>query len=174
MVEAARLIALQAHADQRYGVHPYSVHLEAVVAILQNEFAFAVHSQARDELIAAAWLHDAFEDTALTADDLCGYVSNVTLALVTACTDGPGANRAQRKRRPYALIPLMPNAILVKLADRIANAEASKQHGPPRLLEMYRDEHAAFCERLRFAPVTAAFANHRLWERLGAALGDER
>ena len=46
------------------------------------------------------------------------------------------------------MIPKAPDAILVKLADRIANTEASRAGAKRPLLGMYRKEHASFKARL--------------------------
>ncbi|MFT4980087.1 MAG: (p)ppGpp synthase/HD superfamily hydrolase [Myxococcota bacterium] len=140
-ISRARALAAAVHAGQRYGTSPYTVHLAAAVAVLER-FGFT-----DPELLAAAWLHDALEDTALSRETLAAQLGDRVASLVDAVTDGPGTSRAERKARPYSLIPLTPDAILIKLADRIANVE-SAQTSKPRLLAMYRLEQLTFRSKL--------------------------
>jgi len=156
----AREYAVEAHRGQQYGTKPYHVHLDAVVEVLRR-FGH------RDlETLAAGYLHDVLEDTETEFHALSREFGEVVAALVDACTDGAGANRAERKERPYRLIPKTPGALLVKLADRIANVEASRESGS-RLLSMYRKEHPEFERRLR-----GPSAAEPMWAHLGSILED--
>lgn len=146
-VERARDIALVAHGSQRYGSQPYRVHLEAVHGVLLR---FGVGDET---LLAAAWLHDVLEDNrSVSRLDLERSFPEVIVAIVDACTDGEGESRAARKERSLRLIPLTRNAIVVKLADRIANVEACIQDGDQSRLAMYRDEHGTLSRALRASP----------------------
>ncbi|NJK44821.1 MAG: hypothetical protein HC933_11530 [Pleurocapsa sp. SU_196_0] len=62
----ARTLALEAHADQRYGDQPYVVHLERVVSVLE-QFGVTPETSSGEALLCAAWLHDSLEDTNLEA-----------------------------------------------------------------------------------------------------------
>ena len=138
LVERARRLALAAHGEQRYGADPYRVHLEHVVEVL-GRFA---HD---DVMRAAAWLHDTVEDTPLTLEEVTREVGPEVAAIVAAVTDEPGANRKARKAATLGkLAAASPAARAVKLADRIANVEASIAHGRGDLCAMYAGEHAAF------------------------------
>lgn len=162
LVETARSMATKAHATQRYGDLPYTVHLGDVVEVLRRfELADDV------ELIAAAWLHDAVEDTELTVPQVRAVLGERVASLVDAVTDGPGANRRERKARPYTMIPKTPGAIAVKLADRIANVESARR-SRPRLLAMYRKEHSTFREKL-YRPGQADV----LWDHLDRIIHEE-
>lgn len=141
LVPSARALALSAHGAQRYGEEPYEVHLAAAVAVLER------HGLTDPELLAAAWLHDSIEDTELSRAAVAETAGERVAAMVDAVSDGPGDNRKQRKQRPYRLIPQTPGAVLIKLADRIANVEAAVGRRPG-LLAMYRKEHARFRELL--------------------------
>ena len=56
-------LALAAHADQPYGLRPYSYHLRKVREALKR-FGFAQRDSIRGARLAmAAWLHDILEDT---------------------------------------------------------------------------------------------------------------
>lgn len=145
----ARHLALRSHAGQLYGDRPYSVHLEAVQDVLAR---FGI----RDEVVrAAAWLHDVLEDNPnVRREDLERTLPEAVVAIVDACTDGAGESREARKERPLRLIPKTPNAVLVKLADRIANVEASIHDHHDGRLAMYRNEHGTFMDALRESPST--------------------
>jgi len=164
IVAKARLFAQMAHGSQQYGtVGPYSVHLEDVERVL------AQYTQS-DDLKAAAWLHDVIEDTEYKSLEGHGFPDYV-VELVQAVTDEPGKNRKERKAATYKKIIDVPDAVVLKLADRIANVEACrKNNNNPNLLAMYRSEHPAFLAALRDAPVTRVKDIRVMWDRLITAL----
>lgn len=125
------------------------MHLEAVQAVLAR---FGID----DEVVrAAAWLHDVLEDNPnVHRADLERSLPEDVVAIVDACTDGEGQSREERKMRPLRLIPQVHNAVLVKLADRIANVEASIEDHHDDRVAMYRLEHDTFVESLRESPST--------------------
>lgn len=139
-VGQARRLALRAHRGQLYGLRPYRTHLEAVVQTLER------HACTTPVLLATAWLHDALEDTDLTADEIEQRCGVAVRTLVEAVTSRVG-NRRTRTDRLLAQLKAQPMAIPVKLADRIANVEACRRTADPRV-EMYRKEHPLFTEAL--------------------------
>jgi guanosine-3',5'-bis(diphosphate) 3'-pyrophosphohydrolase len=149
-VQRARALALRAHADQHYGDQPYLVHLEHVVDILER-FGVTTETANGEALLCAAWLHDTLEDTQLEATVIAS-IDAVTLDLVQRVTDEPGASRGERKERTYPKIAAQPLAVVLKLADRIANVSAcleSDTERATRKLEMYRGEYPKFRAALR-------------------------
>lgn len=162
LTERAREYAVMAHRGQEYGTKPYHAHLDAVVRVLRR------FGHCDQETVAAGYLHDVLEDTDVTPDALAREFGDSVAAVVDACTDGDGANRKERKERPYRLIPGVPGALLVKLADRIANVEESAASNPG-LLQMYRKEHREFERRLR-GPTAA----EPMWRRLESLLKEGR
>lgn len=140
MIERAKTYAEKAHKGQNYGPSekPYTYHLEKVVGVLRR---FGIEDM---DILSAGWLHDILEDTETTFENLMDEFGSRVATLVDAVTDGPGPTRTQRKLRPYRLIPLCPGALELKLADRIANLEASLDEGHTRLLERYAKEHVGF------------------------------
>jgi (p)ppGpp synthase/HD superfamily hydrolase len=149
LVARARELAVRAHAGQRYGQHGYVVHLQAVHDVLVR---FGISDE---NVLAASWLHDVLEDNPrIHRADLERSFPEAVVVLADACTDGPGATREERKQRPLALIPQTPNAVLVKLADRIANVEASLRDSDAARLSMYRGEQASFAAALRDSPAS--------------------
>ncbi len=141
LLERARRLALAAHGDQRYGKQPYRLHLEHVEEVVRRF--------AHDEvMLAAAWLHDTVEDTSLTTLEVEREVGTEVAAIVAAVTDEPGESRKARKAATLVKLAAAGAAArAVKLADRIANVEASIAHGRGDLYAMYAmyaGEHAAF------------------------------
>ncbi|MFE7722645.1 HD domain-containing protein [Nocardia rhizosphaerihabitans] len=151
----AREFAVEAHGDQRYGDHPYITHLAAVRAVL-DDFGY------NGSLAVAAWLHDVVEDTPVTAEEVESRFGREVLDLVWAVT-GIGPDRKARNLDAFSKITAHPPAVILKLADRTANAEAS----PPgsSWMGMYRTEHPTFKAHLGGLladdPTVA-----RMWERL--------
>lgn len=149
----ARDFALAAHGDQTYGNKPYGSHLASVAQIMRG-FGFD------GNWIEAAWLHDVLEDTSVSFDDLRQEFGDVVAQTVFACT-GIGPNRAARNRCIYERIRKNPQAACVKVADRIANVEASGSKSPQR--EMYLRERKAFQRNV------ACWAPDEMSDRLNAA-----
>lgn len=156
LVTRARVFATEAHEGQKYGSEPYEVHLSAVVNILTDS------GVTDPEVLAAGWLHDVLEDTSRSLFTLyrSGFSARVN-RLVIACT-GVGQTRKARVQNIYDKIAKMPEAAVVKLADRIANVEAAAPGS--RHLARYRAEQQAFAAIIR-PHVPAA-----MWGRLEAAL----
>jgi (p)ppGpp synthase/HD superfamily hydrolase len=148
--QAAARIAEQAHQNQKYGALPYRVHLEAVQKVLER-FGYLVNPHSFDPQVAqvrvAAWLHDVLEDTVLSASNLEYHVGPEITDLVQRVTDEPGRNRKEKKLATYPKIKGNYYATVLKLADRIANVEASKQmkaEGNKNLYLMYFKEYPDF------------------------------
>lgn len=163
LVTAARKLAYDAHRDQRYGDKPYAAHLLAAANVL---FEFSCWTL---ELLAAAWLHDSIEDAGLTRERIAEICNERVAELVWRVTDEPGKNRRERKTATYPKIAADPQAILIKLADRIANVRACLA-GNSKLLAMYRKEYPAFAAALRdSSPVTGK----AMWTWLDEAMKGE-
>ncbi len=170
-LELAQMIAESAHCNQTYGEgQPYTIHLAEVVQILR-EFGHGSHT----ELLQAGWLHDTLEDTQHTVKVLidCG-ISVYAVALVDAVTNQSGKNRAERHALTYPRIARMPDAITLKLADRIANVRAATRK-QSSLLDMYRKEYPGFKDALRwkywnFFHETSGLFNEEMWAELDRLL----
>jgi hypothetical protein len=141
---AARKLATEAHGFQKYdsGTEPYVVHLAEVRDVLV-EFGWGGDT----ELLVAAWLHDIVEDTRVTRASIEEQFGGRVGKLVWSVT-GEGKTRRERNEDAYAKMVEHPDSIILKLADRIANARASKQTSPDDLFLMYKSEHEAFKGRL--------------------------
>ena len=121
LILRAAAFAARAHAGQRrnYTGLPYIVHPARVagrVGILPN---------AKDEMVAAAYLHDVLEDTTTTAAELeqeFGPQVTYYVEWLTNKSKGTGLPRAERKRMDREHLRDAPFEVKqIKLIDRIDN-----------------------------------------------------
>lgn len=131
-LQQAQTFARRAHEGQKYGTDPYIVHLQAVEQVMRR---FGV---TEDALLAAAWLHDVLEDTNVTQEALSQVFPASVVVPVSLVTEPKGKNRIERHAATYPRIKSDPRAILLKLADRIANFESGGK------TDMYIMEYAGF------------------------------
>ena len=157
-----REFAIRAHGKQKYGNHPYSVHLDHVQKIL-NQSAYA----SEQTLSTAAWLHDVVEDTEVSISEIALNFGPEVADIVLRVTDEPGSSRKERKLKTYPKIKGHREATIVKLCDRIANVEASL--GVSQKLHMYQSEYVEFRANL-FVPELA----NDLWLQLDSLLSPQR
>ncbi len=134
LIVTAQCVAIHMHGDQMYGDRPYSRHLYDVTNLLVNDGA-----NANAEMVAAGWLHDTVEDTALTIEAIDVIFGDGVANLVWAVT-GVGKNREERLASVVEKIPTVPGAGRLKLADRLANVRASIREGRKDLFLMYQKE----------------------------------
>ena len=128
----ARLVALRAHGLQPYDeIFPYEKHLDDVVDVLKR-FGFS------GRFIVAAYLHDSIEDGALSYNKIKHHFGFEVAEIVYCVTDELGRNREEKKRKTLPKTASNLDAIIVKLADRIANLE----HGGK--VDMYQKEYEEF------------------------------
>ncbi len=150
-LKQARIFCTKAHGSQGYGstsvddggmdgFHPYSYHLRQV-----EQFAIAFGFGNDFSIRKAAWGHDVLEDTKTTKPDLlrAGF-SLYEVALIDAVTDGIAPTRHERKLEAYRKINLTPNAVIVKLCDRIANVSHALKAGEDRKYNLYVEEQTLF------------------------------
>jgi (p)ppGpp synthase/HD superfamily hydrolase len=169
IAERARAFAVEAHAADRYGDAPYSVHLDAVAAVLRAA------GFCDDEDLAVGYLHDVIEDTGTSEATLAALFGAEVAAAVAFCTDAPGPDRTTRKGATFARMKasLATDAVgawrgcRVKVADRLANVLASVRDAPEKLA-VYRSEQPAFRDAL-YRPG----ACDALWEALETALASD-
>lgn len=163
MKTEARTFAIRAHADQKYGDRPYSFHLDAVADLA------APHGE---EAVVVAYLHDSVEDTSTTLNEVEALFGAKVAACVGLLTDEPGANRTERKAKTYAKLARVRGeselALVVKVADRLANVRACVTDRKRSLWEIYRGEHATF----RAAAYRTGHCDS-LWFELDSLLADE-
>lgn len=159
--------AARLHAEKGvlYGGKPYFVHLKAVDDVLVR-FGFSdPENPVHQCLRLAAYSHDLLEDVGLHPATLRVLQGPDVLGLVEAVTSSAGANR---KERVAGTLPKTraagPFAVLLKVADRIANVEACTTGD--RLWTMYRSEYPAF----RLALYLPGEPAERMWAHLDKLL----
>lgn len=153
----ARLVAIQAHGNQTYdGIFPYVKHLDDVVAVIKK-FGFS------GKFIVAAYLHDVIEDGAISYNKVKTHFGTEVAEIVFCVTDEMGRNRKEKKAKTLPKTASNSDAIIVKLADRIANIE----HGGK--VDMYIKEYDEFCKYLRHD--NQSNSCKEMWSRLDELLG---
>lgn len=150
LVRRAFLLAYSAHGPQKYGEKaPYLVHLFDTYNVLLR------YGHDRSELLAAALLHDAIEDTPTNYSQVLQATNKEVAEIVYACTDELGRSRKERKVRTLKHLHAWTThsgeaALTVKLADWIANVQASLREDEAKL-QMYAKDWPEFSDfRERF------------------------
>lgn len=153
-----REFAITRHGDQKYGEAPYAVHLDDVAVLVQPYGPTAV---------TVAYLHDVIEDSPTTLSEVRDAYGVLVADCVDLLTDPPGVNRRERKMALFARLKEVRGvtelALVVKVADRLANLQACIEGKNLSLLQMYLNEHAAFQEAV-FRPGLC----DDLWGRISA------
>ncbi|MFE6890738.1 HD domain-containing protein [Streptomyces sp. NPDC057694] len=110
-------LARQAHATQTDKAgHPYTEHLQAVADGVKAH-------NGTEEQIAAAWLHDAIEDNALSEEWLTtAPLTDHTKAMIRALTKQKGEDPETYAHRILAT----PGARLIKEADLAHNTNPAR------------------------------------------------
>jgi (p)ppGpp synthase/HD superfamily hydrolase len=156
VIARAATLAEEIHAGQKYGEKPYTEHLQDTFTVLAHACGHGRVTEPDTEswrfACAAAWLHDALEDTNTSWDVIAERVSPRVAVLVEAVT-GRGTSRRNRLNDIAEKIERLPDlereqATAIKLADRIANVEACWATRDKRLF-MYEREYTSFQRLLR-------------------------
>lgn len=153
--QEARMVAILAHGNQRYDeIYPYEKHLDDVVEVLKR-FGFS------GKFIVAGYLHDVIEDGALSYNKLKKHFGYEVAEMVYCVTDELGRDRKEKKIKTLPKTASNPDAIILKLADRIANIE----HGGK--VDMYAKEYDEFKGVLVLNTPTDG---KRMWDHLDSLL----
>lgn len=137
--------ASKAHKDSNhlYDKLPYSVHL-AMVANTAFKFRDLLPEKDQLEVQAACWTHDTIEDCRQTYNDVLSATSKMVADITYALTNEKGKTRKERANSKYYQgIRMTEYAVFVKLCDRIANVEYSKEKASP-MFEKYKAEYYEF------------------------------
>ncbi len=122
--EAYHLANASHEGQNRDEGQPYITHPIGVALILASELGFF-----RDvEMVVAALLHDAVEDSALSLDDITPTFGSVITTLINGVTKVDGAHTRSRSARRTATLQRLftaaredPRVLILKLADRVHN-----------------------------------------------------
>lgn len=143
--------AMEAHSTQerQYTELPYIFHPVAVAETLR-EVGF------RDEVTAAAMLHDVLEDTPVGFGELIQAFPNTVSHLVVELTDvyvpGTSENRASRKQlERKRLAKVSPDAQSIKVADLIDNTPSIAEFASLGFARLYLNEMRALLNVLKEA-----------------------
>lgn len=160
----AKKFAEEKHGNQKYGDAPYIHHCLSVADVVCR----FIPNPGRVLLISAL-LHDILEDTATSYSDVNKKFGVEVAEVVYALMDEKGRNRAEKKRKTYPGIRENKNAIIIKVADRIANLEHGISKGEAGFVKMYAGEQQDFEENLRLH-------NHipEMWDYLNRILKEAK
>ncbi len=151
-VDPARLLkalafAADKHRDQRRkdaGASPYINHCIAVATVLALEGGVT-----DQELLIAAILHDAVEDTRTTFAELQECFATSVASLVRELTDDKSLPKAERKRLQIEnAASLSPRAKLLKIADKICNVRDIRDCPPSDWSIERRREYLTWAEQV--------------------------
>jgi (p)ppGpp synthetase, RelA/SpoT family len=132
--------AAQLHEGQlRASGEPYILHPAWVATILRD-------LGAEPEVIAAGFLHDVIEDTAITGDQLEAEFGKVVRELVEGVTklskfnfDSKTERQAENFRRMFLAMAQDIRVIVVKLADRLHNMRTLEHLAPSKQQAIARE-----------------------------------
>ncbi|MGD9511916.1 MAG: HD domain-containing protein, partial [Geminicoccaceae bacterium] len=97
------------------------------------------------ELVAAAYLHDAVEDTEVTHGDLVVRFGQEVADLVAEVTDDKSLPKAERKRLQVEHAPkLSRSAKILKLADKTSNLRALAESPPADWTKQRRRDYVSW------------------------------
>ena len=126
---------------------PYEFHLNMVTETAKK-FISLIPSADHDVVLASCWAHDTIEDTRVTYNDVKSQLGVEVAEIVYALTNEKGKNRKERANdKYYAGIRAVPYATFVKMCDRIANVEYSKNQSSS-MFEKYKEEFKEFESQL--------------------------
>lgn len=129
LIYKAKNFAERAHASQvrKYSGEPYVVHLREVAG-------YCAEVGCRDEVVAAAWLHDVKEDQGVTDDELRSAFGDDVARLVDEVTDQSkpqDGNREARKAIDREHLGMASSeGKTIKLADLISNTKSIVARDP--------------------------------------------
>ncbi len=147
----ARMVGVKAHSNQSYDeIFPYEKHLDDVVDVLKR-FGFA------GMYIIAGYLHDSIEDDGISFNDIKKHFGVEIAEMVYCVSDESGRNRQEKKKKTLPKTASNPDAIILKLADRIANVEHAGK------IDMYAKEYKEFKDALYPTSTEKALP---MWEHL--------
>lgn len=157
--------SIHRHRNLTYNDLPYEFHLLMVYRVLTNVDR-KYPNQIPDIVFRAALCHDLLEDTGITYNDLKKVIGTAAADIVYDVTNELGKNRKERAEKTYPKIAANELAIMVKLADRIANMEYSKSTRSSMYWK-YIDEYPEFRRALYKTPSTQYESIfNELWDRL--------
>lgn len=142
IVANAEQLAHKWHRGQKYGNQPYTEHLKAVVASVEDKYA-ASGKVASDVVIAVAILHDVLEDTACTQQEIIECTSIYVASCVLALTK----NKGESYENYILKVKIYPESLEVKTHDTLCNLTASVMSGENGRIRKYAKQLLLLTER---------------------------
>lgn len=129
--------------NHNYGSKDYSYHLNMVCDVAE-QFIHLVDEDQRENVYCGCWVHDIIEDARETYNDVLQNTNETIANLAYALTNEKGKNRSERANdKYYKEMHDVPNAVFIKMCDRIANIKYSKNEGS-KMFDKYKKEHDDF------------------------------
>jgi len=152
-LEGFRHFTIKSHGSQMYGKKPYIYHLDHVIQVLCR---FGYHDNIN--ILIGGLGHDLIEDTDVTFEDLMELFPNTREIpyMIDGVTDLEGIfeNRYEQKVATFTQKTAKnKDAIIIKMADRIANVEATLAENLPKYLKSYVKEFPLFRDLLHASDV---------------------
>ena len=119
VLKAAQFAAEKHEGQERKDLNasPYIDHPESVAKLIAE--VGGIHDP---EILAAALLHDTLEDTDTSTEELEAAFGKRVCRLVQEVTDDKNLQKEERKQRQIQdAAKLPPDAVLIKLGDKISN-----------------------------------------------------
>lgn len=138
LIKRARQLAFSYHKNQKYGLHPYSYHLDSVVKLVKL-YSYMIPEDLKEDAICIAYLHDILEDTLCTQDEILRALNPRILLIVKLLTK----NESDLEKY-FNKIALDDLAIFIKLCDRYSNILESIRDGNHRKLAKYKEQNPLF------------------------------
>lgn len=149
MLEQAKKYGIKCHEDTNclYDGKPYVTHLEMVYDTALK-YIHLIPEEEQENVLCACFVHDVIEDCRETYNDVKKATNEQIAELAYALTNEKGKNRKERASdKYYEGIRQTPYATFIKVCDRIANYEYSKQQGS-RMAGRYEKEMGDFVSKL--------------------------
>jgi (p)ppGpp synthase/HD superfamily hydrolase len=170
-IVVAEAFARDAHAEQRYGNRPFADHLAHVHSVLR-QFGFDDRRPADRAVFVTAWLHDVLEDTTVSRDAIAARFGEAIARSVEILTLDPSLPRREALLTCLGRMRRDEVALVVKLADRIANVEVCRsaflEGGEAACYRDYLKEWRFL--RRPFRRLARSARARRLWRHLDALL----
>ena len=134
LIKRARQLAFSYHKNQKYGLNPYSYHLDSVVKFVKL-YSYMIPEDLKEDAICIAYLHDILEDTLCTQDEILRALNPRILLIVKLLTK----NESDLEKY-FNKIALDDLAIFIKLCDRYSNILECIRDGNHRKLAKYKEQ----------------------------------
>ncbi len=156
----ARKLAFKFHANQKYGIYPYSFHLEKSIEAFERFKPENLSPSDSLKIRTVIWLHDTVEDTSLSLADIYYFFGKKIGDAVHSVTNIPKLypgfkepHQLNKQRKVSTKKKTAQNYLgrMAKIFDRIANTEESLKNlknGLPNKYKKYTLEWDDFFEYL--------------------------